>query len=147
MSVQDFSSSDLAEFDGLYQSAEIAPGATPAEVPDGEYLAVIDQVDLTQARTSGNKMLVWKFRLLEGAHAGRYLWKRRAITEKTIPYLKEELIKCGLQLDRLSDLPKHIDTLSGKDVRIVKRTRDTDVNVYIQWSSPRSVEADDDLPF
>jgi Protein of unknown function (DUF669) len=147
MSIQDFSAPDLAEFDGLYEAAEIAPAATPADVPDGEYQVVIDQVDLTQARTSGNKMMVWKFRVREGVHAGRCLWKWRAIAERTIPYLKEELVKCGLKLERLSDLPKHMDQLPGKDVRIVKRTKDTDVNIYIQWSGPRLVDSDEDLPF
>jgi Protein of unknown function (DUF669) len=147
MSVQDFSSFDLAEFDGLYESAEISPDKGPSLVPDGEYTVVVDLVELTRARTSGNKMMVWKFRVSDGDHSGRVIWKRQAITERTIPFIKEDLTKSGLKLERLSELPKHLDELPGRYMRVAKRTQNDNVNVYIRWNGPRTVESDDDLPF
>ena len=49
-------SAELAQFDHLYREAESGTGASAAretELPDGEYLAVVEQVDLTRSRTSG----------------------------------------------------------------------------------------------
>lgn len=141
-------SEKLAQFDHLYEAAETgANDVVQEEVPDGEYPVTVEQVDFTQTRTSGNDMLVWKFRIREGAYSGRVVRKNRVITERTIPWLKEELVKCGLKLDRLSDLPSRIHDLPGKQMRVLKKTRDGNVNVYIQWSGPRPVESDDDLPF
>jgi len=141
---------DLAQFDNLYESADAGGSESmESEVPDGEYAVIIEQVDLTRAR-SGNNMLVFRMRISDGIHAGRVVRKNRAITEKTIPYLKEELVKCGLNLERLSELPRHIPALAGKSIRIAKRTISDNVNVYIQWSQPRSsrgAQALDDLPF
>lgn len=143
-------SAELAQFDHLYRVAESGPGAHAAhesDVPDGEYLAVVEQVDLTRSRTSGNNMLVWRLRISDGVYAGSVVRKHRVITERTIPWLKEELVKCGLNLERLSELPKYIPQLPGKELRVLKRTRDGNSNVYIQWAGPRPVESDEDLPF
>lgn len=139
---------DLAQFDRLFESAETA--ARPSfedSVPDGEYRVAVEQAELTVARSSGNPMLAWRLRILDGAQAGRLVFKNRAITERTIPWVKEELVKCGLKLERLSELSGHIHTLPGKELRIAKRSRDGNTNVYFQWSGPRAVESDDDLPF
>jgi Protein of unknown function (DUF669) len=141
-------SAELAQFDHLYEAAEGgANDSFDGGVPDGEYPVVVEQVELTRTRTSGNSMLVWKFRIREGAYSGRVVLKNRVITERTIPWLKEELVKCGLKLERLSELPARIPDLPGKELRILKRTRDGNSNVYIQWSAPRAVDSDDDLPF
>ena len=142
MSVKEVAA-ELAQFDGLYEAAD--DGAR--ENFDGEYPVVVEQVELTRTRTSGNSMLVWKLRVREGAYSGRLIFKNRVITERTIPWLKEELVKCGLKLERLSELPQRIPDLPGKELRILKKTRDGNSNVYIQWSAPRAVDSDSDLPF
>ena len=141
---------DLAQYDELYQSAEGSAASSPrteTEIPDGEYSVVVEQVDFTRTQTTGNNMMVWKFRVREGAYAGQILRKNRVITERTIPWLKEELQKSGLKIERLSELPLNIGKLPGRELRVLKRTKDGNANIYIQWSSPRPMEADDDLPF
>lgn len=138
---------DLTQFDRIYEAVDTGRPSFEDTIPDGEYRVVVEQADLTRTRTSGSSMLVWKFRILDGAQCGRMLFKNRVITERTIPWLKEELIKCGLKLERLSELPQRITDLPGKELRILKRTRDGNTNVYIQWAGPRAVESDEDLPF
>ena len=141
-------SAELAQFDHMYESAETRSNESPdAGVPDGEYPVVVEQVDLTRSQTSGSSMMVWRFRILDGAYTGRVVRKNRVITERTIPWVKEELTKSGLKLERLSELPQRIPDLAGRELRILKRTRDGNSNVYIQWSGPKAVASDDDLPF
>jgi len=142
------SNGDLSQFDRLFEAAETRGGdSLDSSVPDGEYSVLIEQADLTRSQTSGSNMLVWRMRIQAGEFSGRTIRKHRVITERTIPWLKEELVKCGLKLDRLSDLPKHINELPGRELNVLKRTRDGNSNVYIQWSGPRPMHSDDDLPF
>lgn len=140
---------ELAQFDDLYQAAGSDANRETGqnEIPDGEYPVVVEQVEFTRSQTSGNNMMAWKFRVCDGAFTGRLVRKYRVINERTIPWLKEELLKCGLKLDRLSELPAHIPNLQGKEMKILKRTKDGNSNVYIQWSGPRPIESEDDLPF
>jgi hypothetical protein len=127
--------SDLARFDQAFREAEVSEHQGPDLVPDGDYAARIEAVELKKRETSGALVLVWTLRVEGGEHAGRNLRKFRPITDRTIPYIKEDLTKCGLRLDRLSDLPRHLDSLKGCGLEVTKRTRDGKSNVYIHWTA------------
>jgi hypothetical protein len=133
--------SDLARFDQAFREAEVSEHQGPDLVPDGDYAARIEGVELKKRESSGALVLVWTLRVEGGEHAGRNLRKFRPITDRTIPYIKEDLTKCGLRLERLSDLPRHLDTLKGCGVEVTKRTRDGKSNVHIHWTS-KSLTAD-----
>ena len=45
------------------------------------------------------------------------LWKRRSITENTLTFVKEDLEACGLELERLSDLPTEVRSMIGIPMR------------------------------
>jgi hypothetical protein len=74
--------------------------------------------------------------------------KNRVVTEKTIPWLKEDLEKCGLVLSKFSQLPARIGEMTGRAVLFEKKTKDGRGNIYFRWNTRKQTEVlDDDLPF
>lgn len=120
---------DLSRFDALYNAASVSTGAAPRidDIPNGEYEAEIDQVRITTAPA-----LIWRFRITSGSFAGRLLIKCRPITEKTIPWIKEDLTKCGLRLSLFSELPMRVEDLARRKVSILKKDN-TDFGVLLLW--------------
>ncbi|MDX1982441.1 MAG: DUF669 domain-containing protein [Bryobacteraceae bacterium] len=141
---------ELRRFNHIYQ--EVKTNGMLAEIPDGKYTATIDAVSLTRA-TTGNPVLVWKLRVTGPQCAGRMLWKRRAITEKTIPYIKEDLEICGLTLAQFSELPREMGSMAGTEVDVNKRTKDGRYDVYFVRPKANAAAAgadaalDEDVPF
>ena len=123
----------LSKFDELYSTATVAEGAPPGtDVPDGEYVAVVEDVVLTNSPTSA-PTIVWTFRIREGSYSDRLLRKVRPVTERTIAWVKEDFTKFGMTLDAFSDLPNRMEELRGKCVPVVKRASDGDFGVHISW--------------
>jgi hypothetical protein len=129
-------SSNLSKFDELYSAATVAEGPPfSSDIPDGEYVTVVEDATLTNGSTS-TPTIVWTFRIRGGSYSDRLLRKVRPITERTVAWVKEDFMKCGLKLDAFSDLPSRIEELHGVCVPVVKRTRDgNDFGVHIQWPS------------
>ena len=131
-------------------------GKTPARMPedryaglpDGDYEATIEEARLSETASTQRPVVIWTLRI-EGPHgAGRVIYKSRVITENTLTYLKEDLEKCGLSLDRLSELEASLPELAGRAVTMRKVTRPTGSDIYFSWSRPKAALApDEDLPF
>lgn len=153
---------DLSRFDDEYAraGADGADWQPPYdEIPDGFYDAEVEDVQLGQTASTGNPMIVWKLRIRGPNCEGRALTKVRVITEKTLAYVKQDLERLDLHLDRLSDLPARADEMVDREVRIYKRTnpqrRWTDVFFVSSRKGPAKESApgrwatgtDDDLPF
>ena len=49
---------DLADFDTPYDGAERPDGEFP-KVPDGNYQANLDRIELTRSKNSGEPMIIW----------------------------------------------------------------------------------------
>jgi hypothetical protein len=75
-------------------------------------------------------MLSWKLRIVSEDFEGRTLNKIRVITEKTLGFLKEDLGRCGIQLTRLSELPLHLEEMTGLKINVLKKTKDQWTDVY-----------------
>ncbi len=130
--------SPLSQFDELYSTAAVAEGApSTSDIPDGEYSAVVEEVTLTSSSTSA-PTIAWTFRIRGGDQSGGLLRKVRPITERTISWVKEDLIKCGLELSVFSDLSNRIEELRGASVTVLKRGNN-DFGVHIQW--PKKVQS------
>src|ERR1700685_2304646 len=85
----------LSRFDELYSSATVvADTSSSNDIPDGEYVTVVEDVALTNASTSTPTM-VWTFRIREGSYSDRLLRKVRPVTDRTITWVKEDLTKFG----------------------------------------------------
>ena len=56
---------DLSRFDEDYRRAQVEQNAPPAfvAVPDGRYKVMIENVELTTAKASGNPLLKWRLRM------------------------------------------------------------------------------------
>ena len=150
---QDVASVNLSRFDAQFSSEAVGDRVSIEPIPDGRYEVVVDGVELTESKTSGNPMMRWTLRIIGPQMSGRVMWKSRAITEKTLRFVKSELTICGLQLLRLSDLPQRLDDLRNLRLEVVKRERGSFYDVYFnrltspQLASQPVYEMDDELPY
>ncbi|MBI4889982.1 MAG: hypothetical protein HY821_05100 [Acidobacteria bacterium] len=154
---------DLREFDEDFARAESRPPSAEgmySDVPDGVYDTQVEDVVLGRTSSTGNPMIVWKLRIQGPQCQGRTLSKSRVITPKTIAFVKEDLERLEIQLDRLSDLNHRLDEMIDKTIRVFKKTnqerRWVDVFFLRARKGPESegtVESawstgtNDDLPF
>jgi hypothetical protein len=126
---------DLASLDSLYTSTE-AKGA-PDALPDGTYQASVHMVDLMETSTK-KPMLAFQLKVAAGPHVGRLLFVNRVITDKTLPYVKQDLTTLGWT-GTLSGLQDPIARRALLDViveckQVTKGTDDQgrpNTNVYI----------------
>ena len=132
---------DLAQFDDDFVSADVEEKDFEA-VPDGKYQVKVDRVELTRSETSGNPMLKWALKILGPTHKGRLLWRNNVIASKdNVKWLKQDLYTCGLQMDKLSDLPGKLETLLDVGLEVTKRTKNEFENIYFNH---RIVLSDED---
>jgi hypothetical protein len=139
----------LARLDDEWTKTSVSSDDIYADIPDGTYKAVIEEARLTETVSTGRPMVVWKLRIQGPQAANRVVTKSRVVTENTLPYLKEELEKCGLQVSRLSELPDRLRELVNHPIDVQKSTKDGKSNFYFRWDSNRSGKGvvSDDIPF
>ena len=148
---------DLAQFDDDFVSADVEEKDFEA-VPDGKYQVKVDRVELTRSETSGNPMLKWALKILGPTHKGRLLWRNNVIASKdNVKWLKQDLYTCGLQMDKLSDLPGKLETLLDVGLEVTKRTKNEFENIYFNrrivlsdedaTASSAGHDVDDMIPF
>lgn len=113
---------DLSAFDADYARAEVrSPDPLAASVPDGFYDVRIEEARLGRTARTNNPMIVWRLRILGPTHEGSSLSKTRVITQKTLPFLKEDLELLGICLERLSELEPHLERTVNQSLRISKK--------------------------
>jgi hypothetical protein len=101
-------------------------------VPDGSYHVRVEGIQITTARVSCRSLLKWKLRILGPSSGGRLLWRNNLLASgPSLHWLKQDLCTCGLLLDKLSDLPNHLDQLLDLELDVTKRTVGDRVNVYL----------------
>ena len=72
----------------------------------------------------------------------------RPVTERTVTWVKEDFVKCGLKLDKFSDLPNRIGELRGACVTVVKARGDSDFGVHIKsCAAVGQSDSTDHVPF
>jgi len=119
---------DLSQFDDAFAAAP----AQDEEIPDGKYDVNVEKVELTRAQTSGNPMLKWTLRVLDPDYDGRLLWRNNVLqSAENAAWLKKDLSKCGLVLDKLSELPGRLAELLDVKLVVTKKTKDEYTNIYI----------------
>ena len=121
---------DLAAFDGTFQQEATEERGEFEGLPDGKYQVVVEKVELTHTQNTGNPMLKWTLRVLGPQFANRLIWRNSVITNNTIRYLKTDLHLCGLDLDKLSDLPRHLAELLDVRLEITKKTKGDYENIF-----------------
>lgn len=142
---------DLSGFDEDFAETEVEERDS---VPDGKYQVVVDKVEITTSK-AGNPMLKWQLKIVSGQHSGRMLWRNNVIASKeNLKWLKTDLHTAGVDLEKLSDLPSHLNDLLDVALEVTKRTRDENENIYlnrqivIDLAAASAGEATDELmPF
>lgn len=127
-----FEGVDLSKYDDDYRKAKQADTPAPYRpVPDGRYQVIIETVELTTTRNTGNPMLKWRLRIAGPTMADRILWKNGVITERSIPIITKDLNICGVTMESLSELPARLPGLVNLKLEVTKRTSaDGHDNVY-----------------
>ena len=121
---------DLSSLDDAYTRASIDENGFDS-VPDGKYRVNVEKVELTRAKRSGNHLLKWTLRIMRPQCADRLLWRNNLIaTPENLKWLKSDLHICGLELEKLSDLPSRLDSLLDLKLEVTKRTKGQHTNVY-----------------
>jgi hypothetical protein len=144
----DTAAADLHQFDEAWTKASVSIDDHYADIPDGNYEALIEEARVTTTASTGRPMVVWTLRIQGPVAANRTLPKTRVVTDSTVTWLKEDLQKCGLNLERLSELPQRIHEIEGQVMPIEKRTKDGRMNIYFRRRDRRQAPpADDELPF
>jgi hypothetical protein len=121
---------DLSQFDGEFRSEQAVDHGEFESVPDGKYQVNVEKVELTESHTSGNPMLKWTLRVIAPQCVNRLIWRNSVITQKTLKYLKGDLHTCGLDLERLSDLPNRLGRLLDVKLEVTKRTKGDNENIF-----------------
>ena len=129
---------DLSQFDNGFRAEQTEERGDFESVPDGKYQVVVEKAELTEAQSTGNPMLKWTLRVIAPKFINRLIWRNSVITHNTLKYLKTDLHTCGLDLDRISDLPKHLKTLLDVKLEVTKKTKGDNENIFFN----RRIETD-----
>ena len=121
---------DLTQFDDDFQSETPAERSDMESVPDGKYQVVVEKVEIAEAHTTGNPMLKWTLRILAPRHVNRLMWRNSVSTANTLKFVKTDLHICGLDLDKLSDLPKKLHLLLDVKLEVTKKTKGDNENIF-----------------
>ena len=121
---------DLSQFDAEFRAEQPEEKADFESVPDGKYQVIVEKVELAEAQTSGNPMLKWTLRVIAPKFVNRLMWRNSVITHNTLKYLKTDLHLCGLDLEKVSDLPKHLKKLLDVKLEVTKKTKGENENIF-----------------
>lgn len=121
---------DLSQFDAEFGAEQTEERGEFEKLPDGKYQVIVDKVELAQAQSTGNPMIKWTLRVLGPRHANRLLWRNSVITQNTLRYVKTDLHLCGLELQKLSDLPQNLGRLLDVRLEVTKRTKGENENIF-----------------
>jgi hypothetical protein len=121
---------DLTQFDNDYSSEQPEERGDFESVPDGKYQVTVEKVELTEAQSTGNPMLKWTLRVIAPKFVNRLMWRNSVITHNTLKYVKTDLHLCGLDLEKLSDLPKQLRKLLDVKLEVTKKTKGDNENIF-----------------
>lgn len=123
---------DLAQFDDDFEKAAVEEREFE-EPPDGKYQVIVDRVEMARSQTANNPMLKWQLKIIGPRCAGRILFRNNMIVSpENIKWLKNDLFICGLELQKLSDLPGRLGELLDVTLEVKKQTRGEYSNIYLQ---------------
>ena len=143
----DVKAEDLNHLDDAYKEAD---GEDSFEsVPDGKYQVNVARVELARTKTNNDPMLRWELDIISGEYERRKLFKNTVLAKsENVVWLKKELNKCGLKIEKVSDLPANLHKLLDVKLEITKRTSGENENIYFtkRIETVPQIESDD-IPF
>jgi len=121
---------DLTEYDDAFGRERPEERGDFEEVPDGKYEVTVEKVELTQAQSTGNPMIKWMLRINGPRLTNRVLWRNSVITMNTLKYVKTDLHLCGIDLEKLSNLPLPLERLLDLRLSVTKKTKGENENIF-----------------
>lgn len=91
-------------------------------LPVGEYICHLTAADFFNAKTNGTPGVKLAFKVIQGEHAGRFVWQDCWLTGPAMPQTKRDLLKLGI--DRLERLEQPLPPGIRCAVRVVLRKDD-----------------------
>lgn len=70
--------------------SEVQSGFEP--VPEADYEAVIERIEVRESKSSDNDYLNWEFRITEDEYDDRRVWGLRSLSPKALGFLKDWLV-------------------------------------------------------
>ena len=122
---------DLEQFDADFEAAEYDASARGEGLPDGRYQMSVESAKLERSK-AGNALLLWQMRVMAPHHAGRRHWHRNMlISAQNMKWLKRDLYTAGIRVEKVSDLPKHLQDFQDVLLEVQLKTRGANQNTFI----------------
>jgi Protein of unknown function (DUF669) len=111
-----------------------------SKIPEGQYLARVDKIEFKESQQTETKpsqiYLRWQLNIIEGEFTNRKLFRNNMLkTEENLKWLKTDLVKCGIVLDKFSDLTTRYVELLDLELDVYVKPKGDNVNVYINGLS------------
>lgn len=149
----DFYEDILSDIDETYDKAE----GKNELIPVGEYRALIADATLDRNEDTGIVSLVLKLKITAPTSIGRVIYHRNQLVKDPdrIKFVKKDIQTCGVQLEKLSQVGKHLEDFKGRVLEIKVVHKGKYANAYLNSLVGRvedAVEAasnndDDGVPF
>jgi len=140
---------ELAQWD---EDDEIKNGANEkedtdyAEIEDGYYSAVIEEMVLKRSKSTNRPMVEWSLRIKKPRFINRKLWKYSMLDKKiSVKIFKKEMKAIGIDLDEVKKTGEKIEEAVGLKVAIRKVTKDEYENIYINGIVKENDDIENDI--
>lgn len=113
---------------------------TYSKIPEGQYLAKVDKIEFKESQPTDGKpsqiYLRWQLNIIDGEFTNRKLFRNNMLkTEENLKWLKTDLVKCGIILEKFSDLTTRYVELLDLELDVYVKPKGDNVNVYINGLS------------
>lgn len=125
---------------------EAKGGGGRIRVPEGDYVAKIIDAEKTEAKSSGNTMIVWTLEILEGKYKGKKIKTRTVMTPKALFFLRNLLEALGAEVPEKASKIRYKKYV-GKKIGITIEDNEYENKVSSEVSDfldPDMVGADDE---
>lgn len=133
---------DLSHLEADFAESQEKKAANFDPIPDGRYVAEVVGAELKNSKSTNAPMLEWTLAIVGGSFNGRRLWRRNMLASKAnLGWLKSDLGKCGITLNKLNDLNERAPALIGLKLNITQKTVGQFANVYVDSLYDGSIAA------
>lgn len=114
----------LASFDEAFAEAPIPTRGSMSNVPDGKYQVSIDKAMIRTNSNTGSTELALQLKVMTGEHAGRIIFHQRELDNpERMSYLRGDLNVIGVDIARLSELPKKLNQMLDVVLEVNTKTK------------------------
>lgn len=136
---------DLSEFDKAFVEAKMEKREF-GPVPDGDFKIKIEKVEIALSKSSSKPMIKWTLVILGPTFVGRKLFRNSILSsEMGIKILKRDLITCGLNLSKASEIPSRLVDLLDLCLDVTKVTKNDFENIYFKRLTSHEEDMQDQI--